>query len=48
MAFRFGFANDVDVDDNAEDGHGASLAPSALEETSAPPVKEHGLKELVG
>ena len=46
MAFRFGFANDNDSL-NADDGDGVCPTPNAME-PNVPPVREHGLKELVG
>ena len=46
MAFRFGFANG-DEELNADDGNGVYSTPNATE-TNVPPVREHGLKELVG
>jgi hypothetical protein len=46
MAFRFGFANS-DEDINADDGDGVYATPSATE-PNVPPVREHGLKDLVG
>jgi hypothetical protein len=47
MAFRFGFANGDNDDTNADDGNGAFPAPNATE-PNVPPVREHGMKELVG